>query len=243
MRCLRQLALVTGAAQWYRQSDPRCGSPRRAAVLITDISEDAASPPPTSCATRARRPIPPARRHQRSDWDSACAKAVDEFGGLDILVNNAGMGTCSRSRTPRWPIAADDRHRPDRGLPRMRTAAPYLKASEHASVSNISFHLRLGGGFGTPRLPRRQGRRSTLTKNVACTGRRPSYGSTPSTPVSQTPILRQAKETEFWQTMTDLTPRPSRPTGGIAAGVAYLASDDATFITGSSCISTVAIGR
>ena len=27
-----------------------------------------------------------------TDWEAACAAAVEEFGGLDILVNNAGMG-------------------------------------------------------------------------------------------------------------------------------------------------------
>ena len=49
-----------------------------------------------------------------------------------------------------------------------------------------------------------------------------------------TPILEQARDTPIWDGMTALTPMGvlGRPED-IAAGVAYLASDDAAFVTGS----------
>ena len=48
-----------------------------------------------------------------------------------------------------------------------------------------------------------------------------------------TPILEQSRNTPIWDGMTQLTPmgRLGRPED-IAAGVAYLASDDAAFVTG-----------
>jgi NAD(P)-dependent dehydrogenase (short-subunit alcohol dehydrogenase family) len=48
-----------------------------------------------------------------------------------------------------------------------------------------------------------------------------------------TPILEQSRNTPIWEGMTSLTPtgRLGRPED-IAAGVAYLASDDAAFVTG-----------
>ena len=48
-----------------------------------------------------------------------------------------------------------------------------------------------------------------------------------------TPILEPTRGTEYWDTMIQLTPmaRLGDP-ADIAAGVAYLASDDARFVTG-----------
>ena len=49
----------------------------------------------------------------------------------------------------------------------------------------------------------------------------------------RTPILDQARGTEVWDAMTAATPmgRLGEPEA-IAAAVAYLASDDASFVTG-----------
>lgn len=49
-----------------------------------------------------------------------------------------------------------------------------------------------------------------------------------------TPLLEQAKGTPIEQAMLDLTPMRRLGTPSeVAAGVAYLASDDAAFVTGS----------
>ena len=232
-----RVALVTGAASGIGKATAMRLAEEGAAVLITDINEEAGE----ATADDLRNSGAKAAFHRHdvtseSEWDSACAKAVDEFGSLDILVNNAGMGdllTIEDTSLTDWQRTVDiDQTGVFLG---MRTAAPHLKASEHASVINISSIFGASGGFGTsPAYHAAKGAVRTLTKNAAL------HWATTGIRVNsihpgfiETPILSQAKETEFWQTMTDLTPmgRLGRPEE-IAAGVAYLASDDASFITG-----------
>jgi len=117
----------------------------------------------------------------------------------------------------------------------MKVAAPHLKKSEHASVINISSIFGSSGGFGvSPAYHAAKGAVRTLTKNVAL------HWATEGVRVNSihpgfiaTPILEQSRNTPIWDGMTALTPmarlggpRTSPP------GVAYLASDDAAFVTG-----------
>jgi NAD(P)-dependent dehydrogenase (short-subunit alcohol dehydrogenase family) len=171
-----------------------------------------------------------------TEWEGACAAAVEEFGGLDILVNNAGMGDIKPTEETTladWDrTVAIDQTGVFLG---MRTAAPHLKTSEHASVINISSIFGTSGGFGvSPAYHAAKGAVRTLTKNVAL------HWATEGVRVNSihpgfiaTPILEQSRNTPIWDGMTALTPIGTlgRPED-IAAVVAYLASDDAAFITG-----------
>lgn len=100
---------------------------------------------------------------------------------------------------------------------------------QHQSIFGTS------GGFGvSPAYHAAKGAVRTMTKNSAL------HWATEGIRVNSihpgfiaTPILEQSRNTEIWTGMIDLTPmgRLGRPED-IAAGVAYLASDDAAFITG-----------
>ena len=232
-----RVALVTGAASGIGKATAQRLVEEGAAVLVTDIQVElgeAAVKELTEGGGRAAF-----FKHDvssESDWEAACARAVEEFGSLDILVNNAGMGDIKpieETTLAEWDrTVAIDQTGVFLG---MRTAAPELKKSEHASVINISSIFGSSGGFGvSPAYHAAKGAVRTLTKNVAL------HWATEGVRVNSihpgfiaTPILEQARDTPIWDGMTALTPmaRLGRPED-IAAGVAYLASDDAEFVTG-----------
>ena len=117
----------------------------------------------------------------------------------------------------------------------MKTAAAALAASGHGSVINISSIFGTSGGFGTsPAYHAAKGAVRTLTKNIALHWAEKGVRVNSVRPgFIDTPILDQAKGTPIEQAMLELTPmgRLGAPEE-VAAGVAYLASDDAAFVTG-----------
>ncbi|HEY7859347.1 MAG TPA: glucose 1-dehydrogenase [Candidatus Nanopelagicales bacterium] len=232
-----RVALVTGAASGIGKATAQRLSDEGAAVLVTDIQVEAGQATVKELSTAGGRAA--FFQHDvtsEAEWEAACTRAVEEFGGLDILVNNAGMGDIKAiedTTLAEWDrtISIDQTG----VFLGMKAAATHLKRSQHASVINISSIFGTSGGFGvSPAYHAAKGAVRTLTKNVAL------HWATEGVRVNSihpgfiaTPILEQSRDTPIWEGMTALTPmgRLGRPED-IAAGVAYLASDDAAFITG-----------
>ena len=232
-----RVALITGAASGIGKATAQRLASEGAAVLVTDIAEEAGRATVTEIADAGGRAA--FVRHDvtsEQDWEAATARAVEEFGSLDIVVNNAGMGdlkTIEDTTLEEWnrTIAIDQTG----VFLGMKVAAPHLKESGHGSIINISSIFGTSGGFGTsPAYHAAKGAVRTMTKNAAL------HWATDGIRVNsihpgfiETPILEQTRGTEYWDTMTALTPMGhlGRPED-IAAGVAYLASDDSKFVTG-----------
>jgi NAD(P)-dependent dehydrogenase (short-subunit alcohol dehydrogenase family) len=237
-RLLGRVALVTGGASGIGKATAERLAAEGAAVVVSDISDVAGKTVASDIEESGGRAC---YVHldvaSPEEWEAAVALTIEEFGGLDILVNNAGMGdldVIEDTTLEAWShtIAIDQTG----VFLGMKTAAAALKASGHGSVINISSIFGTSGGFGTsPAYHAAKGAVRTMTKNAAL------HWATDGVRVNSihpgfidTPILDGAKGTPFEQAMLELTPmdRLGLPRE-VAAGVAYLASDDAAFVTGS----------
>jgi NAD(P)-dependent dehydrogenase (short-subunit alcohol dehydrogenase family) len=216
-----------------------------AAVMITDVNDEGGKEVASGLGALGRQA---AYLHldvaSEQEWQRAVEGAVGQFGGLDVLVNNAGV------RGEPEPIEETSLASWDRSIAILQTgvflgmkwAAPALLKSGHASVVNVSSVFGASGGFGTsPAYHAAKGAVRILTKTAALRWAKRGIRVNSVHPgFIDTPLLHPESECEpsrsdkFHQAILDVTPlgRLGRPEE-VAAGVAYLASDEAAFVTGS----------
>lgn len=236
-----RVALVTGAASGIGRAAALRLASEGAAVLVTDINEEGGAETEKMILEAGGR-ADFAKHDVTSEqaWDAVLKQVVQEFGGLDILVNNAGVGDLSTIAETTF-----DAYRKTVSVTQdsvflgMKHAEKLLIKSgraKRASVINICSIFGSSGGFGTSvGYHAAKGAVRVMTKTLALHWAGHGVRVNSIHPgFIDTPALAAAKNTPAEKAMLDLTPLGRLGSvEEVAGAIAFLASDDATFITGS----------
>ena len=160
---------------------------------------------------------------------------VEQHGGLDILVNNAGIGDTEPievTTTDTWnKVVAVTQTSVFLG---MKAASDALKGSGHGAVINISSMYGIVGSGVSPAYHAAKGAVRLLTKTTALGWAKEGVRVNSVHPgYIDTPILGDTDR----NALIGATPmgRLGRPEE-IPAAIAFLASDDASFVTGAEFV-------
>jgi NAD(P)-dependent dehydrogenase (short-subunit alcohol dehydrogenase family) len=229
--------LVTGAARGIGAATAARLAEEGAGVLVTDVDRPAAEE--TAAALRARGLTAEASGcdvADRASVEAAVARAVGVFGSLDVLVNNA------YACTPDAPLFEDE---PDEAWARdlditltgayrcCRAALPHLAASGRGAIVSIGSVNGLQD-FGNHAYSAAKAGLASLTRTLA--------GHAAARGVRVNLVAPGTVRTTAWEgrdeelaAVRGLYPlgRVGEP-GDIAAAVAFLASRDASWITGTT---------
>jgi NAD(P)-dependent dehydrogenase (short-subunit alcohol dehydrogenase family) len=171
-------------------------------------------------------------------WAEVVAAVADHWGGLDVLVNNAGIGstaTVESESRERWDQVVDvDQLGTWLG---MKHAGPVIECSGGGAIVNIASILGATGGLANSfSYAAAKGAVRSMTMNAALHWATRGVRVNAVVPafIGTAPLLERFAGTERHAAMLANTPmrRLGRPEE-VAAAVAFLASTDAGYTTGS----------
>jgi 3(or 17)beta-hydroxysteroid dehydrogenase len=239
MRLGGKVALITGAASGMGQSEAVIFAKEGAKVIVADVLEAEGKKVADSLGGAGR--FVTLDVTSETAWERAVATAVSTFGKLDVLVNNAGIsGTFDPDTlsTSAWDRLMDVNAK---GVfLGMKHAIPLMEKAGGGAIVNISsvsgfvgqngIHMAYNASKGAVRL---------MTKSAAVQYARNGIRVNSVHP-GVLPAMRSSKATAdpaFRQKM--LAGVPMRREGRVeevAYAVLFLASDEASYITGTELV-------
>ena len=175
------------------------------------------------------------------DWAAVVKEATDRYGKLDILVNNAGVsarGTIEETSVDDWDrVMGINAKGVFLGT---RAAIPEMRKSGGGSIINISSQLGLVGmAESSPQYQSSKGAVRIFTKSAAIQyapeGIR--VNSVHPGPIVTPMTEARRSDSAVQQVMVSRIPLGRYgESEDVAYGVLYLASDEASFVTGSELV-------
>jgi NAD(P)-dependent dehydrogenase (short-subunit alcohol dehydrogenase family) len=241
MRLPGKVAIITGGAHGMGAEEARLFAREGAKVVIADVLEEEGKTLEAEIhqsgggAMFLRTDVT-----SEADWQRLVETTVARFGKLDILVNNAGLSSTSAAD----PMDTEGWHR----IMEVNTtgvflgtkyAIPAMRQAGGGAIVNISSIMGfVGGESGHPAYHASKGAVRIFTKATAV-----KYGPdgirANSVHPGFMPPMRSARprDTAALQRLVDWTPlrRTGKPIE-VAYGVLFLASDEASFITGTELV-------
>ena len=241
MRLEGKVALITGAAHGMGEAEARIFAREGARVAIADITEKAGRQVEAEIADAGGEAMFVLLDvTKEEDWRAATKQVVARFGKLDVLVNNAGVSEGAyedHSSVERWDGIMDVN---SKGVFLGTTAViPNMREAGGGSIINISSIMGIvGSETGHPAYHASKGAVRLFTKAMASRCGQDGIRVNSVHPGFMPPMLTSAPANpEIAQARMAATPlgRRGRPEE-VAYAVLFLASDEASFITGAELV-------
>jgi len=236
-----RVVLITGAASGIGESAARRFAAEGARLMLGDCDADGLAR--VAAEIEATGAQVGTREFDVSDLDGVeafTAAAVERFGRLDVAFNNAGIGSYGQSPDldpEAWHRVIDvDLHSVFYGC---RAAIPRLRESGGGAIVNTASISGLGGDYGLAAYNAAKGAVVNYTRTVAIDHAREGIRVNAVCPG---PIDTQLTEPLLSNDGIVAEYAKSIPMGRVgradevAAVVAFLASDDAAYVTGTTVV-------
>ena len=239
MRLEGKVAFISGGARGMGAAEAVLFAREGASVAIGDVLEDLGRRVVEQISETGGRAIfVPLNVASESQWSEAIAATVTEFGKLDVLVNNAGISSTSRvedTTVESWDRVMEINAK---GVfLGTKAAIPEMRRAGGGSIINISSQMGLvGTEVSSPEYQASKGAVRIFTKSTAiqyasdgirANSVHPGPINTPGTASIQ-------GDPAFFLSCVPLG-RFGEP-DEVAYGVLFLASDEASFMTGSELV-------